>query len=115
MEAAGGSNTPLPGYEPGVLSRYTIRPNKTSIQLGNNSAEINLLYVGNSADTYILAAETLYKMRADTSYSERVDGEAFFVTNDEPYSFWDLHGLCGVLQVIGVILSACGLFSKQLG
>ena len=26
MEAAGGSKTPLSGYEPGVLSRYTIRP-----------------------------------------------------------------------------------------
>ena len=75
------------GWLPNLLDIY--KSGKTNIQLGNNSAEIDLLYVGNSADAHILAAETLYKMRADTPYSERVDGEAFFVTNDEPYRFWD--------------------------
>ncbi|CAF9935554.1 MAG: erg26, C-3 sterol dehydrogenase [Alectoria fallacina] len=76
-----------PGWLPNLLNLY--KTGKTNIQLGNNSAKIDLLYVGNSADAHILAAETLYKMHADTPYSERVDGEAFFVTNDEPYRFWD--------------------------
>ena len=75
------------GWLPSLLDVY--KAGKTNIQLGNNSAKIDLLYVGNSADAHILAAETLYKMYADTPYGERVDGEAFFVTNDEPYRFWD--------------------------
>ena len=75
------------GWLPNLLN--VCETGKTNIQLGNNSAKIDLLYVGNSADAHILAAETLYRMHADTPYSERVDGEAFFVTNDEPYRFWD--------------------------
>lgn len=75
------------GWLPNLLDLY--KAGKTNIQLGNNSAKIDLLYVGNSADAHILAAEALYKMHADTPYRERVDGEAFFVTNDEPYPFWD--------------------------
>lgn len=45
--------------------------------------------MSNSADAHILAAETLYKIHANTPYSERVDGVAFFVTNGEPYRSWD--------------------------
>ena len=75
------------GWLPNLLDVY--KTGKTNIQLGNNSAKIDLLYVGNSADAHILAAETLYEMHADTPYSDRVDGEAFFVTNEEPYRFWD--------------------------
>lgn len=75
------------GWIPNLLNIY--KTGKTNIQLGNNSAQIDLLYVGNSADAHILAAETLYKMHEETPHSERVDGEAFFVTNDEHYRFWD--------------------------
>lgn len=75
------------GWLPGLLNVY--ETGRTNIQLGNNSAKIDLLYVGNCADAHILAAEMLHKMRADTPYSKRVDGEAFFLTNDEPFRFWD--------------------------
>ena len=75
------------GWMPNLLNIY--KTGKTNIQLGNNSAKIDLLYVGNSADAHILAAEKLYKMHEETPHSERVDGEAFFVTNDEHYRFWD--------------------------
>ena len=75
------------GWMPNLLNIY--KTGKTNIQLGNNSAKIDLLYVGNSADAHILAVEKLYKMHEETPQSERVDGEAFFVTNDEHYRFWD--------------------------
>ena len=75
------------GWLPNLLNVY--ESGKTNIQLGDNSAKIDYLYVGNCADAHLLAAEKLYQMHADTPESERVDGEAFFVTNNEPYRFWD--------------------------
>ena len=67
---------------PNLLNIY--KTGKTNIQLGNNSAKIDLLYVGNSAGAHILAAEALYKMHEETPHSERVDDEAFFVE----WIFW---------------------------
>ncbi|MCJ1242459.1 erg26, C-3 sterol dehydrogenase [Varicellaria rhodocarpa] len=75
------------GWLPNLLDMYEKEKNK--VQIGDNSVRIDLLYVGNSADAHILAAKSLYKMNAYTPEQERVDGQAFFITNDEPYRFWD--------------------------
>jgi sterol-4alpha-carboxylate 3-dehydrogenase (decarboxylating) len=75
------------GWLPNLLDVYD--KGKTNIQLGDNTALVDLLYVGNSADAHILASKALYRMNARTSDDKRVDGQAFFVTNDEPYRFWD--------------------------
>ena len=75
------------GWLPSLLEVY--ETGRTNLQLGDNSAKIDLLYVGNCADAHVLAAEALYKMQANTPADKRIDGEAFFVTNDEPCRFWD--------------------------
>ena len=72
---------------PSLLNIY--RTGKINNQMGNDSAKIDLLYVDNAADAHILAVETLDKMHEETPHRERVDDEAFFVTNDEHYRFWD--------------------------
>lgn len=74
------------GWMPNLLNLYDT--GKTNIQLGENTAQIDLAYVGNVAYAHILAAVGLYKMQEHTPDNERIDGEAFFVTNDEPYHFW---------------------------
>lgn len=46
--------------------------------------------MGNAAHAHILATEKLLQIHSlPPSKQERVDGEAFFVTNDEPFHFWD--------------------------
>ena len=75
------------GWLPNLLNIY--ETGKTNIQLGDNTALTDYLYVGNSAHAHILAAKALSKTQSHKSPSERVNGEAFFVTNDEPCRFWD--------------------------
>ena len=74
------------GWIPNLLDLYFT--GRTNIQLGEDTAWVDLAYVGNVAYAHILAAEALYKMQRHTPDDKRVDGEAFFVTNDEPYHFW---------------------------
>lgn len=70
---------------------------KAKFQLGSNDNFFDFTYVGNVAYAHVLAAEKLIEAffaSAPPLSSERIDGEAFFVTNDEPYPFWDFpHGL----------------------
>lgn len=74
------------GWIPNLLDLYLT--GKTNVQLGDNAAWVDLAYVGNVAYAHILAAKALYQMQKHTPDNKRVDGEAFFVTNDEPYHFW---------------------------
>ncbi|KAF2279513.1 hydroxysteroid dehydrogenase [Westerdykella ornata] len=51
-------------------------------------------YVGNCAHAHILAAKALLQMDphvplAPEDQNKRVDGEAFVITNDDPWPFWD--------------------------
>ena len=65
---------------------------KTKFQLGNNENWFDFTYVGNAARAHILAAEKLlesYDRTQRLPADIRVGGEAFFITNDEPYHFWD--------------------------
>ena len=65
---------------------------KTKFQLGDNKNLFDFTYVGNAAHAHILAAKKLLaesKRSSITPANERVEGEAFFVTNNDPVHFWD--------------------------
>ncbi|MCJ1393619.1 erg26, C-3 sterol dehydrogenase [Xylographa bjoerkii] len=66
---------------------------QTGFQLGVNDNIYDFTYVGNIAYAHILATQALLATHArlpsiPIDY-ERVDGEAFFITNGEPMYFWD--------------------------
>ncbi len=77
----------------------TVRPmvdsaasGKYKYQVGDGSNLFDWTYVENAAHAHILAACALLKAHrssSPTSAGERVDGEAFFITNDEATPFWD--------------------------
>lgn len=66
------------------------------MQLGDNDNLFDFTYVGNVAYSHLLAAFRLLAVhkRIDSGQGdlldyERVDGEAFLITNDQPVYFWD--------------------------
>lgn len=71
-------------------------PTVLKMQLGENNNLFDFTYVANAAYSHLLAA---FRLRAihkrvtagqvDLLDYERVDGEAFLITNDEPVYFWD--------------------------
>ncbi|KAF2460057.1 3-beta hydroxysteroid dehydrogenase/isomerase family-domain-containing protein [Lineolata rhizophorae] len=62
-------------------------------QLGPNENLFDFTYVKNIAHGHLLAANALVATHAMAPTvpldSEKVDGEAFFITNDSPVYFWD--------------------------
>jgi len=65
---------------------------KTSFQLGSNENLFDFTYVLNVAHAHILAARALLSTSLLSTVPlshERVDGEAFFITNSSPVTFWD--------------------------
>ncbi|KAF4961135.1 hypothetical protein FSARC_10257 [Fusarium sarcochroum] len=65
---------------------------KHTVQVGNNNNLFDFTYVGNVAHAHLLAAQLLLVTAASPTIPldhERVDGEAFFITNDTPVYFWD--------------------------
>jgi sterol-4alpha-carboxylate 3-dehydrogenase (decarboxylating) len=75
---------------PGCLAAYT--KNQTGFQLGDNNNLFDFTYVRNIAHAHLLAAYALLvtsqSSTAPLDY-EKVDGEAFIITNDQPVYFWD--------------------------
>ncbi|KAI9368614.1 hypothetical protein BJX61DRAFT_208123 [Aspergillus egyptiacus] len=72
-------------------------PTVLKMQLGDNTNLFDFTYVGNVAYSHALAAFRLLvtHKRIESGQSEpldyeRVDGEAFLITNDQPVYFWDL-------------------------
>lgn len=72
-------------------------PTVLRMQLGDNNNLFDFTYVGNIAYAHTLAAFRLLatKNRLEAGQSgpldhERVDGEAFNITNDSPVYFWDM-------------------------
>ncbi|MCJ1370279.1 erg26, C-3 sterol dehydrogenase [Loxospora ochrophaea] len=65
----------------------------TKFQVGDNNNLFDYTYVGNVAHAHILAAIALLNTHALAPTipldHERVDGETFNITNDEPLYFWD--------------------------
>lgn len=75
---------------PSMLMAY--KKGQTKFQLGDNTNLFDFSYVGNIAYGHILAAMALLNTQALPTLPldhEKVDGEAFFMTNDEPLYFWD--------------------------
>lgn len=68
------------------------RQGRTGIQVGSNENLFDFTYVRNVAHAHLLAARALLHTQASATAPldhERVDGEAFLVTNDTPVYFWD--------------------------
>ena len=68
------------------------RTGRTRFQIGDGTNLFDLTYIGNTAHAHILAAEALLREsdgRADCDGPLKVNGEAFFITNDEHWPFWD--------------------------
>ncbi|KAK8168244.1 3-beta hydroxysteroid dehydrogenase/isomerase family-domain-containing protein [Phyllosticta citrichinensis] len=76
---------------PSMLGAYFRKQHK--FQLGDNTNLFDFTYAGNVAHAHLLAAAALLQTSALHPTvpldSERVDGEPFFVTNDQPVPFWD--------------------------
>lgn len=87
------------GITDGLLSTAANAPDwQLHFQLGEGNNLFDCTYVGNVAFALAIAAEALLKTHARTSAGgaaaplnhEKVDGEAFNVTNDSPIYFWDI-------------------------
>lgn len=72
-------------------------PTVLRMQLGDNDNLFDFTYVGNIAYGHTLAAQRLLATHARQESGlgmpldhERVDGEAFNITNDSPIYFWDM-------------------------
>jgi sterol-4alpha-carboxylate 3-dehydrogenase (decarboxylating) len=68
------------------------REGRTAFQVGSNHNLFDFTYVGNVSHAHLLAARLLlatHNAKTVPLNSERADGEAFIVTNDNPIYFWD--------------------------
>lgn len=68
------------------------RSGNYKVQIGDGKNLFDWTYVDNAARAHVLAAQALlaaHSSSASIRCDERVDGEAFFITNDEPVPFWD--------------------------
>ena len=78
-------------FTPNLLQ--ALAKGQTRFQLGENENLFDCTYVGNVAYAHVLAAVALMDTHGLGSTQpldhERVDGEAFFITNGEPVYFWD--------------------------
>jgi sterol-4alpha-carboxylate 3-dehydrogenase (decarboxylating) len=86
------------GIADGLLTSAANAPDwQLHFQLGQGDNLFDCTYVGNVAYGLTIAAESLLLTHSRTSEgksqpldTERVDGEAFNVTNDSPAYFWDI-------------------------
>ena len=67
-------------------SLEVMRNQKTNLQLGDNANHFDAVHVANAAMAHLLAVTALLKGAVE---SPKVDGETFFVTDDNPMPFWD--------------------------
>lgn len=68
------------------------RQGRTNVQIGSNNNLFDFTYVENVAHGHLLAAVALLATHKSSTVpldTERVDGEAFFITNGSPVYFWD--------------------------
>ncbi len=75
---------------PPIINVYHTQ--KTGFQLGSNENLFDFTYVLNVAHAHLLASFALLqtsKLPTSPLDYEKVDGEAFFITNDQPVYFWD--------------------------
>jgi sterol-4alpha-carboxylate 3-dehydrogenase (decarboxylating) len=68
------------------------RSGKGKFRVGNGKNLFDFTYVGNTAHAHILAAKALLResgTKTPIPDNKRINGEAFVITNDEPWPFWD--------------------------
>lgn len=73
-----------------IINLY--RQGKDRYQMGSNDNLFDFTYVENVAHAHLLAARGLLATHAAATAPldyEKVDGEAFIITNDSPMYFWD--------------------------
>jgi sterol-4alpha-carboxylate 3-dehydrogenase (decarboxylating) len=80
-----GDNTTIPQVVGNALS------GRSKMQVGAGTNLFDWTYLGNAAHAHILAARILMETSVSSPPppDQRVDGEAFVVTNDEPWPFWN--------------------------
>jgi sterol-4alpha-carboxylate 3-dehydrogenase (decarboxylating) len=74
-----------------LLTGNMIGLGRKNLIIGGGNNVFDFTYAGNNAYAQVLAAETLIKASQSAEpipEDMRVDGEAFVVTNDEPWKFW---------------------------
>ncbi len=101
---------------PGLLKAYYGR--KTKFQLGDNMNLYDFTYVGNVAYAHILATIALlntHQLPTMPLDHERVDGEAFIITNGSPVYFWDFARLVWIAAGDETELSQVWTIGKGLG
>jgi sterol-4alpha-carboxylate 3-dehydrogenase (decarboxylating) len=102
-----------------VLTKHSIemaRDGRAKYHIGNGKNLYDFIYAGNAAEGHILAAKKLLEAsRAQgTVPSElRVDGEAFFMTNDDPWPFWNFTRF--VASEIGKPIADSDIWTIPLG
>lgn len=66
---------------------------RANVQMGDGKNVFDFLYVGNLAHVHLLAAKALLRASErpgdGVNEQDRVDGEVFHITNDEPWLFWE--------------------------
>lgn len=66
--------------------RAAAKLGQSKFQLGDNNNLFDWTYVGNVADSHVLAAQKIL----DPELAPKLAGETFFITNDAPTYFWTL-------------------------
>ncbi|KAG0645979.1 Sterol-4-alpha-carboxylate 3-decarboxylating [Hyphodiscus hymeniophilus] len=61
-----------------------MRKGQATLQIGPNKKVFEHVYVGNAVDAHIMASKTLL-----SHHEQKVDGEAFFITDGQPLKFYD--------------------------
>ncbi|KAL2008398.1 hypothetical protein VTN00DRAFT_8380 [Thermoascus crustaceus] len=70
-----------------ILAANTGTGGRSPFQIGDGRNLYDFVYIGNLADTDLLAARAL--LAAWATPNSRIDGECFNITNDDPWLFWD--------------------------
>ncbi|RYF39683.1 MAG: NAD-dependent epimerase/dehydratase family protein [Cytophagaceae bacterium] len=87
--------TTLMGENDMILTKHFLdlgKSGKIRYQIGNGKNLYDFIYAGNAAEAHILAAHALIRASqrdVPEDESKRVDGEAFNLSNDEPWLFWE--------------------------
>jgi sterol-4alpha-carboxylate 3-dehydrogenase (decarboxylating) len=83
------------GINDATLTKHMVNlyfQGRCNVQVGDNDNLFDFTYAPNAAHAHLLAAQRLLATHASSTIpldTERVDGEAFLVTNDTPTYFWD--------------------------
>ncbi|KAK4223037.1 putative c-3 sterol dehydrogenase c-4 decarboxylase family protein [Podospora fimiseda] len=69
----------------------TIRQGKGKYQMGDGKNLYSFTYVGNTVDGHVLAAQKLLEAHGKPPLADdiKVEGEAFNITNDDDWLFWE--------------------------